>query len=143
MAGSLDQMPSPRTYKTHLPVQFLPDQVWMKKPKMIYVSRDVKDVAVSNYYFWYSMDAKRKIPMHEYLELFMNDTVLYGPYRETVQNYFKIPNYNNIMYITYEDMARDLDGTITRVAKFLGKVVSTENKLKLKNHLSFDNMKSK
>jgi len=136
-------MPSPRILKTHLPIQLLPDQVWTKKPKIIYVSRDVKDVAVSNYYFWYSFDVKRKLSANEYFDYFLKDIILYGPYRESVQNYFNIPNYENIAYITYEDMCADLDGTIMKVSKFLGKSVPHENLQKVKKHLSFENMKSK
>jgi hypothetical protein len=136
-------MASPRILKTHLPVQLLPDQVWTKKPKIIYVSRDVKDVAVSNYHFWYSLDVKRKVDMHEYFDTFMNGSVVYGPYRESVQNYLNMPDYENIMFITYEGMSADLDGTILNVAKFLGKEISIENRLKLKEHLTFENMKIK
>ena len=136
-------MPSPRILKTHLPVQLLPDQVWTKKPKIIYVSRDVKDVAVSNYHFWYSFDVKRKIDLNEYFDNFLNDKVFYGPYRESVQNYFNIPNYENIIFITYEDMCADLDATISKVSEFLGKSIAHENRQKLKEHLSFENMKSK
>lgn len=143
MACSLEEMPSPRILKTHLPVQLLPDQVWTKKPRIIYVSRDVKDVAVSNYHFWYSLAVKRKMDMEEYFDSFMNDTIPYAPYRESVQNYINIPNYENIIYITYEGMSADLDGTILNVAKFLGKEISIENRLKLKEHLTFENMKSK
>jgi len=143
MACSLDEMPSPRILKTHLPVQLLPDQVWTKKPKIIYVSRDVKDVAISNYHFWYSLDVKRKMDLNEYFDSFMNGTVPYAPYRESVQNYINMPNYENIIYITYEGMCADLDGMILNVAKFLGKDISIENRLKLKEHLTFENMKSK
>ncbi|KAL7048756.1 hypothetical protein ACKWTF_003479 [Chironomus riparius] len=141
MACSLDEMPSPRILKTHLPVQLLPDQVWTKKPKIIYVSRDVKDVAVSNYHFWYSLAVKRKMDMEEYFDSFMNDTIVYAPYRQSVQNYLNLPNYENIMYITYEGMCADLDGTILNIAKFLRKSISIENRQKLKEHLRFDNMK--
>lgn len=40
----LNQMPSPRFIKTHLPVELLPKQIWLKKPKvnlfnvLIYIS---------------------------------------------------------------------------------------------------------
>lgn len=44
---TFDDLDCPRTLKTHLPVQLLPDEVWTKTPKVIHMSRDVKDVAVS------------------------------------------------------------------------------------------------
>ncbi|KAL7018258.1 hypothetical protein ACKWTF_010693 [Chironomus riparius] len=141
LACSLDDMPSPRTIKTHLPIQLLPDQVWTKKPKIIHISRDVKDVAISNYHFWKSMNINCP-DLREFLNCFLNDTIQYGPYRETVHNYLNIPNYENIIYITYETMHADLDGTIMKISKFLEKPIFFDNLQKLKDHLSFEKMKN-
>ncbi|KAG5667159.1 hypothetical protein PVAND_015156 [Polypedilum vanderplanki] len=49
-ADYMDKMPRPRIFKSHLPVQFLPDQNWTVKPKIIHIHRDVKDVAISFYH---------------------------------------------------------------------------------------------
>lgn len=44
-------LPEPRVIKTHLPWKFLPEQIktGKKKPKIIYVARNPKDVCVSYY----------------------------------------------------------------------------------------------
>jgi hypothetical protein len=134
-------MPSPRLTKTHLPVQLLPDDVWQKKPRIIYISRDVKDVAVSNYHL-FTGTAGIDCPIEEFFEMFLKDEVMYAPYRENQQNFLNLPDYDNIFYLSYEAMSADLDGTIRNVAKFLGKTVSIENQKKMKEHLKFENMKS-
>lgn len=139
-AHSLEEMKSPRLMKSHLPVQLLPDEIWKKKPKLFHISRQVKDVAVSQYHLLlssYSVD----FTFEDYLEDFLADNVIYSPYRENLWNYLNLPDYENILYLTYEEMSADLDGTIQKVSKFLGKFVSDENAEKIKDYLKFENMK--
>jgi hypothetical protein len=130
----------PRTIKTHLPVQLLPDDVWTKKPKMIYCSRDPRDVAVSLYHFGTHYD--NVTPMVEVLRKFLNDQVIYSPYREHRLNFWNIPDYQNILYLTYEFVTSNINETIQKVSKFLNVDISDENFLKLKVHLRFEKMKS-
>ena len=49
---SIDELPSPRIIKSHLPLQLLPPSV-LENPsvKIIYVTRNPRDVAVSLYHF--------------------------------------------------------------------------------------------
>lgn len=132
----------PRVIKTHLPVHMLPDQVWTVKPKIIYVSRDVKDVAISFYYFYKDV-YHSTVELDDFLEAFMKDQVLYSPYKEHKEDYWKLRNFNNILFLKYEDIISDNDKTISKVCNFLGKPISTYNLQKLKEHLKFDSMKSK
>ena len=50
--AAIKQLPSPRIIKTHLPLQLLPPSV-LQTPsvKIIYVTRNPRDVAVSLYHF--------------------------------------------------------------------------------------------
>ena len=142
LAQSFEDMKSPRTMKCHLPVQLLPDEVWIKKPKLIHIRRDPKDVATSHYHLANAF-SPNPMKLEDYLEDFLSDGILYTPYRENVWNYLNLPDYENILYLTYEEMSVDLEGTIVKVAEFLGKTVSSENAEKIKDYLKFENMKSK
>jgi hypothetical protein len=141
LAKSFEDMKSPRSMKCHLPVQLLPDEFWTKKPKSFYISRDPKDVAVSQYHFSkvYS-DVLGKL--EDFLDDFMADKIRLGPYRENMWNYMNLPDSENICYLTYEEMSADLDVAIKKVADFLRKTVSVENADKIKDYLKFENMKS-
>ena len=48
-------MKSPRMIKTHLPSHLLPGQIFEKKPKVIYIARNPKDIMVS-YYNMHNLD---------------------------------------------------------------------------------------
>ena len=129
-------------FKTHFPVQLLPPQVWTKNAKVVFISRDVKDVAVSGYYF-------RKTTLHEvigsieeHFDDFMKDEVFFGPYREYLRNYEALKGKENVLFLTYEGCLSDWEGTIRKMAKFLGKEASDENIKKLIAYLDFKTMKN-
>lgn len=47
---ALNALPSPRHIKCHLPVAFLPEDVWNVNPKIVYIVRNPKDAAISYYH---------------------------------------------------------------------------------------------
>lgn len=51
-------------------------------------------------------------------------------------------NDNDILFLKYEDMRKDLDNVIRKVAAFMEKQLSEEQIEKLKGHLSFESMKN-
>ena len=142
MVTSFEEMSSPRTIKSHLPVQFLPDEIWTKKPKLLFIHRDPKDTVIS-FYHLLSYFSPVPIKLEDFLDDFLSDNVLYCPYRENLWNYLNLPDYENILHLTYEDMTADIDGAIQKVAKFLGKTMSDQNSAKINDYLDFENMKSK
>lgn len=126
---------------SHLRVQCLPNEIWFKKPKIIHISRDVKDVAVSQYYYLKDI-CNLQESLHEFLEDFLDDKVPFGPYREHLLNFTNIPDYPNILYLTYEYVTQNMDESMLKVTKFLGKEISMENLKLLREHMKFDSMKS-
>ena len=66
----LEQLPSPRMIKTHLQIQFLPQEIFEKKPKIIYIARNPKDVIVSDYHF-HNTDVM--LPTYKSWDDFVND----------------------------------------------------------------------
>lgn len=135
-------MSRPRTIKTHLPVHLLPDDVWNVKPKIIYISRNSKDVAVS-YYHFYKDFCHSPIGFEGFMEAFMQDRILFSPFREHRLDYWNLPDYENILYVTYEEVMKDFAVAVKKVSEFLGKNVSDENLERIREHLRFDTMKRK
>ena len=78
LATSLEEMPSPRLMKSHLPVQLLPEEIWTKKPKLLFINRDPKDVAISHYHLLNSF-SPTSFGLEDYLEDFLSDAVMYSP----------------------------------------------------------------
>lgn len=135
-------MPSPRFIKTHLPIQLLPDQIWTVRPKIIYIQRDVKDVAVS--YFHHSSALHGYLGgIKEFVDAFLMDVQLYSPYHDHISGYRNISNINfNILILQYEDLKKDLQKEIIKTAEFLEVNVEDDKISNLCAHLSFKSMKS-
>ncbi|XP_046383782.1 luciferin sulfotransferase-like isoform X2 [Ischnura elegans] len=100
-------LPSPRFIKTHLPLNLLPDQVKSKKPKIVCVARNPKDTCVSYYHHCILLEGY-KGTLSEFVTLFLEDTVAYGPYWDNVLSYWEHKDDSNILFLTYEEMKKNL-----------------------------------
>eukprot|EP00091_Calanus_sinicus_P012933 TRINITY_DN28871_c0_g1_i1.p1 TRINITY_DN28871_c0_g1~~TRINITY_DN28871_c0_g1_i1.p1 ORF type:complete len:113 (-),score=37.52 TRINITY_DN28871_c0_g1_i1:244-582(-) len=65
----------------------------------------------------------------------------YSPFIKHVLGYWNKRSDPNMLFITYEDMKRDLPAVIKKVAHFLDKNLSDTDISELADHLSFKNMK--
>ena len=70
-----------------------------------------------------------------------NEGMLYAPFIQNVKGYWERRHEPNILFITYEEMKRDLPDVIRRVSAFLGKPVAEKDIPGLADFLSFDTMK--
>jgi hypothetical protein len=138
----LDEMSRPRTLKSHLPIQFLPEEIWQKKPKLIHISRDPRDVVVSWFHFTKNM-WRTPAKIDEFVDEFISGRAMYCPYDEHVINFLNMEDYPHVLHLTYEWVTSNIDEAIIKVGKFLGKSISDINFTKLKEHLKFDSMKRK
>ncbi|KAL1455397.1 hypothetical protein WDU94_009492 [Cyamophila willieti] len=138
----VQEMPSPRFIKSHLPVQLLPKDIFVKKPKIIYVTREPKDAAVSYYHhhrLWNGYEGS----FDDFMKAFLEDKVVYSPFWSHVNNYKKLAKtMPNVLINSYEDMQLNLPEVIKKTAKFLEKPINDKQLKKLTNHLSFDSMKN-
>nr|CAD7458658.1 unnamed protein product [Timema tahoe] len=136
----IDQMKSPRLIKTHLPIELLPKEVWTKKPKIIYVSRDPKDVSISFYHHFKLMNDYIG-SFEDFIEAFLTDMVLFSPFWRHVLGYWRRKDEFPIIFNTYEEMKKDLLSVVLKTCRFLCKSYTDTELESLLDHLSFDKMK--
>ncbi|XP_029792926.1 sulfotransferase 1C4 isoform X1 [Suricata suricatta] len=137
-----EQMPSPRTLKTHLPIQMLPPSFLEKNCKIIYVARNPKDNMVS-YYHFQKMNKALPDPgtWEEYFETFLAGKVCWGSWHDHVKGWWKAKDQYRILYLFYEDLKKNPKHEIQKLAEFIGKNLDYEVLDKILHHSSFDVMK--
>uniref|UniRef100_A0A1L8E4C1 Putative sulfotransferase domain protein n=1 Tax=Nyssomyia neivai TaxID=330878 RepID=A0A1L8E4C1_9DIPT len=136
----LQGMTTKRYIKSHLPAHILPRSLWYAKSKIIYIARNAKDAAVSFFHHWRNM-GKFTGSLDDHLDLFINNYVVFGPFHDHVLDFWRMKDEENILFITYEEMKRDLDGVIRKTCDFLGKDYPANRIDELKEHLSFKSMR--
>ncbi|XP_049956268.1 luciferin sulfotransferase-like isoform X1 [Schistocerca serialis cubense] len=139
----IDEMPSPRFIKTHIPWELLPRQIQdgSVKPKVIYVARNAKDTCVSYYHHCKLLEGY-KGSFDDFCKLFLGNSVCFSPFWSHILSFWDRRNEPNILFLKYEDMKKDLPSVIRKTAKFLGKELNDSQIDVLTNHLSFQNMKN-
>ncbi|XP_046383768.1 luciferin sulfotransferase-like [Ischnura elegans] len=136
----VDNMPSPRFIKTHLPWHLLPRQMETVKPKIIYVARNPKDMCVSYYHYCCLVHRMTGNSFEEFCNLFLRSRTPMGSFWEHVFQFWERRHEPNILFLKYEDMKRDLQKEIKNVANFMGMKISEEDVLRLEEYLSFGSM---
>lgn len=132
---------SPRLIKTHLPSHFLPIDVFTVKPKLIYIQRNVKDVAIS----WFHMlrNLLYKGSIEDCFDSFLMDHVLYGPYHSHLKSYRQLKHLDHVLILTYEEMLANPFTEIKRISEFLNYTYSDDQLKRLIEYVSFDSMRAK
>ncbi|XP_017058503.1 sulfotransferase family cytosolic 1B member 1-like [Drosophila ficusphila] len=130
-----------RLIKSHLPAQLLPRQIWTQGRKVIYVCRNPKDVVVSSYHHMTGL-FHWEGSLDDYVDQFVADKILYTSYWAHIIDFYRMRENENIFFVTYEEMKRDLKDVVKRLSRFLECKDLNDNEMeKLLNHLSFQNIK--
>ncbi|XP_029360862.1 sulfotransferase family 2, cytosolic sulfotransferase 3 isoform X2 [Echeneis naucrates] len=143
LAHVVDELPSPRALVTHFPYNLMPPSFHTSKAKVIYVTRNPKDVMVSSYYF-HQMAGFLEDPgtFDEFMEKFLEGKVMFGKWTDHVKSWRRSELGDRIMYITYEEMVQDLPAVLRCISDFLDRNLSEEIIHKITEHCSFESMKA-
>ncbi len=137
------RMPRPRLIKTHMPLKFLPDRL-LDTCKVIFVNRNVKDVAVSAFYHYGSFKPEVKSKgFKKFAKLFKDGLFPYSPGVDMALEAWEHRDHRNMLYLTYEELRADLDGALNRLMPFLGVTLSPENLQVLKQETSMESLRKK
>ncbi|XP_033641706.1 sulfotransferase 1E1-like [Asterias rubens] len=137
-------MTSPRIIKSHFTGPLLPPQLWHKKPKILYILRNPKDLAVSMFHFQKIVLQVPEIinqSFAEFLDQMISGEMGYGPWWEHYLFFWKKRHESNVLLLRFEDTRRDLRGQVEKVSKFLGTDCSDEKLAAITDYCSFQNMK--
>jgi hypothetical protein len=140
--AELERMASPRHVKWHHPPWLLPPAV-VQDGKIVYLMRNPKDTVVS----WYHFQRMNKLyefrgSFDEFFELFLKHDTPYGSYWHNVLSWWALRERPNILFLTYEDLHKDLAKEVRRIAEFLGKELTSEQVSAIVAHTSFDRMRA-
>ncbi|KAL5277176.1 hypothetical protein ACFFRR_002414 [Megaselia abdita] len=130
-----DSLKSPRTVKTHLPIQFLPADLFVKKPKIIYIYRDICEVVLAYYYHCCAIGCFTGTK-EDFVECFMKDDAPYLPYWNNVTNFWRRRGNQHIHYVSYSKVKKSLEAVLKEVCEFLGKPIPSQEVIgQIKEHL--------
>ena len=139
----VDKMASPRAFKSHFPYEMMPCGLPNTTPgKYIYVVRNPKDVVVSFYHHYLTIPVYPHYEWNEFFELFMKGDVDFGDYFDHVLSWWAHKDDDNVLFLKYEDMKRDLPTAVAQIAKFINQDISKELVEEIAHKTTFANMKN-
>ena len=142
---SLEERPSPRVIKTHLPFELLPEGL-EDRCRVIFVSRNVKDVVVSFYHF---QGLGKHLGLNcDFLtfarDIYQPSLTLDGGYFQMLESGWQRRASPNVLFLWYEEMKSAGQTSIIRsIADHLGATVSDEQIEKIDDFVKFENYKKK
>lgn len=135
---------SPRLLKSHLPAHLLPKDIWMIKPKMIYIERNAKDSAISLFHMYKNIaNISYRGPLEDFLDDYLSGNVHYGPYHDHAYSYQQLNGSEHILFLKYEEMLAKPFSNIKKISEFLNCSYTDEQLQQLMKYVSFDNMRNR
>ncbi|XP_037089359.1 sulfotransferase family cytosolic 1B member 1-like [Pollicipes pollicipes] len=137
----IDGRPRPRLVNTHLPLSLCPPGL-LDTCKVIYVARNPKDACVSYYKMLMSDSTlSPETTIEDFVTLYNEGKMVCLPFFPNVLQAWRQRQHPNMLFLTFEEMKRDLRAVIERTAEFLGKKLTAEQLDRLQHHLSFESMR--
>ncbi|XP_077989906.1 sulfotransferase 1B1-like [Glandiceps talaboti] len=141
------KMEGPRFMPSHLLPNLLPPQLFEKKPKVIYVARNPKDAAVSMYYHCLQDNIMPSYTWSDFLTKYMqgsrqSEGYVFGDWGSHVIPWWERRHEQNVLFVKYEDMVKDLGSLVREVASFMDRDTLSEHQLnKITKLCTFESMK--
>ncbi|KAK1155429.1 amine sulfotransferase-like [Acipenser oxyrinchus oxyrinchus] len=135
--------PSPRLFTTHLTYNLMPKMLKEKKAKVIYVARNPKDAIVSLFHFskiWTYMETAKNIG--DLMEKYLSGQVVAGSWFDHFRGWYTHRDQLNFLFLTYEEMIKDLRGAVLKMCHFLGKRLQDSAIDRIVEKATFKNMKN-
>ncbi|XP_042331651.1 sulfotransferase 2B1-like isoform X2 [Sceloporus undulatus] len=141
-AKYLEDRPCPRLISSHLPPSIFPESFFTSQAKAIYTIRDPRDVCVSLYYYAkMSSFLDYKEDFGEFLEMFSAGKILFGTWFDHVKSWLAYKERTNFLLLTYDELLKDLQGSVRRICQFLGKDLDASAVDSVVKNASFESMK--
>jgi hypothetical protein len=135
-ARGFETRPAPRIFKSHLAYRHIP-----KGPcKYIYVARDGRDVALSCYHLCRNYNGYQGT-FAEFFDHFLRGQDEFGSWFRHVRGWWAHRHDPNVLFLTYEELTRDLEGCLRKIIAFCGFDVPPERLPVILERCSFASMK--
>jgi len=131
-----------RVIKCHMPMEMQPKDL-VEKCKVIYVARNIKDVAVSWFHHLVNMTPHDfQGSFEDHLDLIEKDLHMYGSYFHHVLGGWALKDHPNMRFMWYEDMKKDIRKEVLDTCKFIDHQLTPEKLDALLEHISVGSMKN-
>ncbi|XP_038625310.1 amine sulfotransferase-like isoform X2 [Tachyglossus aculeatus] len=115
--------------------------VWTQQ--VIYVYRNPKDVMTSFYHFSKLLTKlQTSDTMEDFMERFLAGDVFANLWFDHIKGWYSHKNNFNILFLSYEEMKKDLRNAVLKISKFLGKKLTDEDVESVVKQATFENMKN-
>ena len=118
-------------------------QIQKGKPKILYMMRNPKDTYVSKFHF-YNTRPGIKIPtFNDFFELIRHGKIVFGDFFDHVVPWWTNRERDGTFIVNYEEMKRDHEGAVRKIAAYLEKPLTDEQVTKIVEHTGFSAMKGR
>ncbi|XP_063708275.1 sulfotransferase 1B1-like [Culicoides brevitarsis] len=139
---TVKKMQRPRIIRSHLPIAFLPKELWIVKPRIVYLMREAKETAVSWYHHYINIHNFLG-QKEDFLELFLKGNLIFGNYWDHIEQFTLLHEwYKNMKIYKFEEILTNMEKILQDLGKFLNKSLTPNETEKLLHHLAFETMKS-
>ena len=121
----------------------LPEEIKKKNTKIIHISRDPRDIAVSYFHFCQmNRFINYKGSWNSFFRAFMEGEVQGGSWFEYQREWMENKDNPNILFIEYEKLLTNTADTVNRMAHFIGKPLEANKVDQIAEIVSFKSMKN-